>query len=80
MRGLFQLVVGGFFIFLVSWYVGYKSNPAKICTYHHDKELASKYLRCWPGVDIPLDSFINGHNPVERKKFFQQLNRVEKAQ
>jgi hypothetical protein len=72
MRTLFSIVCAFTFFVAVGWYVTYKSNPSKICSVHPDKKLASKYLYCWPGFDFPIDSFIDGHSPVERDRFIYQ--------
>lgn len=60
----------------VGWYVMYKNNPMNVCELHPEKSKEDKYLYCWPGIDWPLDTFIDGKSPIERRKF---LNKVRNS-
>ena len=67
MRVFIQLLFAGLTAATVGWYVIYKTNPAKICKEHPQKERAATHVYCWPGSDMPLDSFVDGHSPINRK-------------
>lgn len=62
----------------VGWYVMYKSNPLNVCDIHPEKAKQEKYLYCWPGIDWPLDTFVDGRSPIERKKFLNQIRESRK--
>jgi hypothetical protein len=73
MKVLMQLLLAGVFICASGWYVIYKTNPHKICTHHPDKDKQGKYLRCLPGIDFPMNSFIDGRSPIERERLLREL-------
>ena len=61
------------FLTAMGWYVTYKTSPSKICQIHPNAKLEDKYLYCWPGFNWPLDTFIDGHSPVEREQYLRKL-------
>jgi hypothetical protein len=69
MRTLFSLICAFVFVSAIGWYVIYKNNPNRICSPHEDKKLVGKYLYCWPGFDMPVDSFVDGYSPIEKNGF-----------
>lgn len=71
MRTLFSLLCAFIFIVSISWYVMYKNNPNKVCEPHPDKNMMGKYLKCWPGFDMPVDSFVDGYSPIEKKRYIE---------
>lgn len=79
MKTLFSLVFAFAFFLSVGWYVTYKNNPNKVCMVHPDKAKAEFYYYCWPGFDLPVDSFIDGNSPVEREKQVWKSQNRKKA-
>lgn len=72
MRTLFSLICAFTLVFVTGWYIIYKNNPNKICSPHEDKKLIGKYFYCWPGFDMPIDSFVDGYSPIEKKRIIQE--------
>lgn len=68
-----QLLLGGLVMFASGWYIIYKSDPSRICAHHPEKAKYGKYLRCLPGFDLPIDTFIDGKSPIERERLMKEL-------
>lgn len=67
MRQFITLLATAVLIAATGWYVIYKTNPMKICDHHPDPAKHGKYYYCKPGFDMPVDTFIDGYNPVDRR-------------
>lgn len=68
-----QLLLAGLILFASGWYVIYKTDVSKVCALHPDKAKHGKYLRCLPGFDLPMDTFIDGKSPIERERLMREL-------
>ena len=78
MKALMQLLLAFLVMAVMGWYVIYKTDPSKICTHHPDDAKKGKYLRCLPGIDFPMDSFVDGKSPIERERLLKELREGER--
>lgn len=67
MRQFITLLAAAALLSATGWYVIYKTNPLKICEIHPDPEKQATHYYCKPGFDMPVDTFVDGYNPVDRR-------------